>query len=172
MHQALIQRVVEELRTALSGRFFGKVFQLTPLSFAVDFGLRGEYLFISVDPNSSRLYLIRRRLKELEKQSIPIGFFGQMLRSKLSGGHLIEISKEPFDRIVRLTFRVDDELNGVVFRRVVIQLTGRTADLFLLDELNHIVAGLRDEAHTRTGQIYKAPPRPVSSDVHAGAATE
>ena len=132
MQQALIQRVVEELRPTLRGRFFGKVFQLTPLSFAIDFGLRGEYLFINVDPASPRLYLIRRRLKELEKQSIPTGSFGQTLRSKLSGGHLIEISKEPLDRIVRLTFRLEDELNGVVFRKLVIQLTGRTSDIFFL----------------------------------------
>src|SRR5215212_4287875 len=128
MHQALIQRVVEELRTALSGRFFGKVFQLTPVSFAIDFGLRGEYLFVSVDPASPRVYLIRRRLKELEKQSIHPGAFAQTLRSKLGGGHLTDVSKEPLDRIVRLTFRVDDELKGAIFRRLVIQLTGRTAD--------------------------------------------
>ena len=63
MDQALIQRVVEELRTALTGRFFGKIFQLTPLSFAFDFGLRGEFLFVSVDPASPRLYLIQTPLK-------------------------------------------------------------------------------------------------------------
>ena len=39
---------------------------------------------------------------------------------------------------MRLTFRIDDEAEGVIFRRLVIQLTGRTADIFLLDELNRI----------------------------------
>src|ERR1041384_6895889 len=104
MQQAVIQRVVEELRTSLPGRFFGKIFQLTPLSFAFDFGLRGEFLFISVDPASLRLYLIKRRLRDLEKQAVPLTAFGQALRSKLSGGHLVNIAKDPLDRIVRLTF--------------------------------------------------------------------
>ena len=153
------QCVVEELRAVLPGRFFGKIFQLTPLSFAFDFGLRGEYLFVSVDPASSRLYLIRRRLKELEKQSIPLTSVGQTLRSRLSGANVVAISKDSLDRIVRLTFRINDE-NGVSFRRLVVQLTGRTADLFLLDELNRIEAVLR-EGSARLSERYEPPPRPA-----------
>lgn len=160
MQNALIQRVVEELRTALPGRFFGKIFQLTPVSFAFDFGLRGDYLFVSVDPASPRLYLIRRRLKELEKQSIPLNSFGQTMRSRLSGAHIVAILKDPLDRIVRLTFRVDDE-NRVIFRRLIIQLTGRTADIFLLDELNRIQAVLREQGQARLNEKYEPPPRPA-----------
>src|SRR5215216_1228473 len=156
MHQGLIQRVVDELRTALTGRFFGKIFQLTPLSFAFDFGLRGEFLFISVDPASPRLYLIQRRTRDLEKQSVPLGSFGQILGARLGGGHLINVSKDSLDRIVRLTFRIDDE--EVIFRRLIVQLTGRTANLFLLDELNRILSVLREYAPAR--EMYEPPPRP------------
>lgn len=158
MHQALIQRVVEELRTTLPGRFFGKIFQLSPLSFAFDFGLRGEFLFVSVDPASPRLYLIRRRTRDLEKQSMPLTAFSQFMRSRLSGASLVNISKDPLDRIVRLTFRIDD---GLIFRRLVFQLTGRTADIFVLDELNRIMAVLREQGQTRTHEVYHPPPRPL-----------
>jgi predicted ribosome quality control (RQC) complex YloA/Tae2 family protein len=156
MDHALIRRVVEEVRSTVQDRFFGKIFQLGPLTFAFDFGLRGEYLFISVDPVNPRFYLIRRRLKELEKQSIPQNLFGQMMRSRLSNAHLVSLSKDTFDRIVRMTFRVDD----MIFRRLVIQLTGRTADIFLLDELNRIEAVLR-EGDARLNEKYEPPPRPV-----------
>jgi predicted ribosome quality control (RQC) complex YloA/Tae2 family protein len=158
MHHALIQSIVEELRKALSGRFFGKIFQLTPVSFAFDFGLRGEFLFVSVDPASPRLYLIRRRTKDLDKQSIHLTAFGQFMRSRLGGAYLVNISKDPLDRIVRLTFRIDDE-TGPIFRRVVFQLTGRTADIFILDELNRIMAVLREQGQTRMHEIYQPPPR-------------
>ena len=47
-----MNKCVVELRAVLPGRFFGKIFQLTPLSFAFDFGLRGDYLFVSVDPRA------------------------------------------------------------------------------------------------------------------------
>jgi len=159
MHQALIQRVVEKLRTTLPGRFFGKIFQLTPLSFAFDFGLRGEFLFVSVDPSSPRFYLIRRRTRDLEKQSMPLTAFGQFMRSRLGGASLVNISKDPLDRIIRLTFRVDDE-TGPIFRRLVIQMTGRAADIFLLDELNRIMAVLREQAQSRMHEVYEPPPRP------------
>ena len=156
MDQALIQRVVEELRSSLAGKFFGKIFQLAPLSYAFDVGLRGEFLFVSVDPASPRLYLIKRRLRDLEKQVIPPTAFGQALRSKLSGAHFVNISKDPLDRIVRLTLRSDGD--EIIFRRLVVQLTGRTANLFLIDELNRIVAVLRE--HATAGETYEPPPRP------------
>jgi predicted ribosome quality control (RQC) complex YloA/Tae2 family protein len=157
VNQSVIQSVVAELQTVLLGRFFGKIYQLSPLSFAIDFGLRGEFLLISVDPASPRFYLTHRRTKDLEKQSVALNSFGQVMRSKLGGTHLLNISKDPLDRIVRLTFRSED----VVFRRLVIQLTGRTADIFLLDELNRIVAVLREQAQTRIGEFYEPPPRPL-----------
>src|SRR6185295_12006915 len=156
MDQALIRRVVEELRVSLADRFCGKIYQLTPVSFAIDFGLRGEFLLVSVDPASPRLYLTRRRTKDLEKQSLVLNAFGQAMRSRLSGAHFVSISKDPLDRIVRLTFRLDDS-----FWRLVVQLTGRTADVFLLDELNRIVAVLREQTETRLNQVYQPPPRPL-----------
>lgn len=156
VNSATLQRVVEELRENLTGRFFGKIFQLSSLSTAIDFGLRGEFLFVSVEPGSPRLYLIRRRTRDLEKQSIPLNAFGQLLRARLGGAHLLDISKDPLDRIVRLTFRIDDEHGEIIFRKLIIQLTGRTADLLLLDELNRIVAAWRDPTPW-IGLVYQAP---------------
>jgi predicted ribosome quality control (RQC) complex YloA/Tae2 family protein len=156
----LIQSVVDELRDSLTGRFFGKLYQLGPVSFAIDFGLRGEFLFISVDPANLRFYLIRRRTKDLERQSTALSTFGQAMRSKLSSAHVLSITKDPLDRIVHLTFRLDLDSQSV-FRRLVIQLTGRTADLFLLDELNRIDAILREPSQTRIHQFYQPPPRPL-----------
>ena len=156
MNADQIHAVTRELRATLTGRFLGKISQLTPLSFAFDFGLRGEFLYVSVEPGSPRLYLIRRRTRDLEKQSHQLGPFGQSMRATLSGAHVTEISKDPLDRIVRFTFRSD-----AVFRRIVVQLTGRTADLFLLDELNRITAVLREQGRTRLGEIYLPPPRPL-----------
>jgi predicted ribosome quality control (RQC) complex YloA/Tae2 family protein len=160
MHHELIRRIVEELRANLSGRFLGKIFQLTPLSFAFDFGLRGSFLFVSVEPANPGLYLIQRRARDLQKGAIQLTHFGQLLRSKAGGGRLVSIDKDPLDRIVRLTFRCDDEFGSIHFRRLVIQLTGRTANLFLLDELNRIVAVLRSPRGQLLGEIYSPPQAP------------
>lgn len=144
MHPQLLQRIVEELRTNLTGRYLGKIFQLSSVSFAFDFGLRGEFLFVSVDPASPRIYLIQRRMRELEKQSQSLTQFGLVLREKLSGSSVVAVEKEPSDRIVYVRFNTST---------LVAQLTGRTADLFLLDEAGTIEAVLR----TRIEGIYNPP---------------
>ena len=159
MHPQLLQNVVEELRTNITGKYLGKIFQLSPVSFAFDFGLRGRFLFVSVDPASPRLYLIQRRARDLEKQSVPLGSFAQTLHAKLSGRNIVSVEKDPNDRIVRLDFGS---------HTVVAQLTGRTADLFLLDELNQVETGLR----TQIKRIYSPPSIhkiPVENDLPEAA---
>jgi len=166
MQQKLIQAIVDEVRLKLSGRFLGRVLQLSPLSFVLDFGLRsGEYLLLDLGPSSPRLYLIKRRLKELEKQTSALAQFAQIIRSKLGGGKLTDIGKDPADRIVRLTFAIEDETGLLHFRRLVVQLTGRAANLFLLDELNRIVAVLRQprEGQIPLNQPYQ-PPKTVTKE--------
>jgi predicted ribosome quality control (RQC) complex YloA/Tae2 family protein len=125
VHPQLIQLVVEELQTNLTGRYLGKIFQLSHHSFAFDFGLRGQFLFVSVAPASPRLYLIQRRTRDLEKQSVQLGSFGQLLKAKLSSRAVKKIQKDPADRIVR--FHFDEYV-------LVAQLTGRAADLILSNE--------------------------------------
>lgn len=143
MHQEAIQLIVSELEAALSGRFVGRVFQLSPYSLAIDFGTRDAgYLFISVDPAQTRIYLIKRRTRELEQQSIPPMLFAQAIRSSLGGGKLLSISKDASERIVRLGFVVENEIESNR-ATLVAQLTGRSANLFLLDSQNQIRHALR-----------------------------
>lgn len=161
MHQRLIQSITEEVRAALSGNYLGKVFQLTPLSFALDIGGRGSLLFISAEPASPRFYLIRRKTRDLEKLAIQLSHFGQLLKARVGGGCLTGCDKDSHERIVRLTFRVDDDSNAVHYYRLVAQLTGRAANLFVLDELNRIVGTLRSPKGPgqSPGEYYLPPPR-------------
>src|SRR5258705_1077700 len=161
MHQQLIQEIVEETRRKLTGRYLGKIYQLAPLSFALDFGLKeGQYLFVSVDPASPRFYLIERRGKDLDKQATNLSRVGQLIRARIGGGELISLTKDPADRIVRMTFRVEDELGEAREPRIVIQLTGRAANLFLLDQLDQITDALRPPKGIgqQPGEPYQPPP--------------
>ncbi len=159
MHDELIRRVVEELRDSLTGRFLGKIYQLTPLSFAFDFGLRGSFLFVSVEPSSPRLYLIERRTRDLQKASIQLAHFGQLLRARTNGGALVSVEKDPHDRVVRFSVRGEDQ-----FFKLIIQLTGRTSNLFLLDDADRILGVLRGPRGQLPGEIYSPPEPPVHRD--------
>jgi len=144
MHQDTISQIVAEIDPILKGRYLGKIFQLAPFSLAMDFGLGGgSYLFISAEPAAPRLYLIKRKVKDLEKESVPHSHFAQLLRANLSGAELLEVNKETTERVVRFLLRQKDEFVGTENIELVAQLTGRSANLFLLDASEHIRAVLR-----------------------------
>jgi len=161
MQQQMIHDVVEEARSKLSGRFFGRILQFSALSFAIDFGLRGEFLYFGVDPASPRFYLIRRALKELEKQASTTSHFGQLMKARLGGASLTEITKDRDDRVVRLTFEIEDELGEMVTRQLIVQLTGKSANVLLLDHSGRITDVLRPPRGQgqKPGEQYQPPPR-------------
>jgi hypothetical protein len=73
MDDQAITEIVAELQTLMIGRAPGKIFQLSPLSLVIDFRLRDHGdLFLSVEPAQPRIYLVKRRVRDLEKQSMPL----------------------------------------------------------------------------------------------------
>lgn len=160
MQDQHIKSIVAETQTKLKSRFLGKIFQLGPFSFVFDFGQRGQFLFISADPASPRFYLIERKLRDLEKQSIALGQFGQLLRSRIGGAALSGIEKDSSDRVVRMLFSVEDETGDVASLQLIIQLTGRAANLFLSDEQGRIIDALRPPKGRgqQVGETYISPP--------------
>ena len=139
-----ISLIVAEIAPLLAGRAPGKIFQFSQTSLAIDFGLREPgYLFISIDPAAPRLYLIKRRVRELEKQSAPLTPFGQGLRKELAHTRIAAVQRDPNDRIVSFTLNGEDELGTPKERTLIAQLTGRSANLFVLDERHTIIHAMR-----------------------------
>jgi predicted ribosome quality control (RQC) complex YloA/Tae2 family protein len=140
MDDQSISAVTAEIEPLLSGRSPGKIFQLGPLSLAIDFRLRDHpYLFVSVDPALPRIHLVKRRTRELEKQSMPLTQFALALRKDLSNTTVRSIKKDPGERVVRVGFAGRDELGALHQYTLVAQLTGRSANLFLLDHFGVIL---------------------------------
>jgi predicted ribosome quality control (RQC) complex YloA/Tae2 family protein len=145
MNQATLQAITAELSAVLTGQKFGKIFQLARLRMAVDFRLHdGSYLFISVEPSEPRIYLIKRRLKDLEKLSQNPTAFTLFLRKRLANAILTNVQKDENERVLRFSFDAQDELEGLKNYTLVVQLTGRSANLFLLDANDFILDSLRD----------------------------
>ena len=169
MDDQSINAVVSEIRLLLLGRAPGKIFQLSPSSMAIDFGLREpRFLLLSVEPSLPRMYLIKRRVRDLEKQSSPLGQFALFLRKELSGTTLRALEKDFEDRIVRFRFVGTDELGREKERTLVAQLTGRSADLFLLDEkavITHQARSMRRNVGATSEQLISG--REIGVTYHA-----
>jgi predicted ribosome quality control (RQC) complex YloA/Tae2 family protein len=160
VHEETLTEIVNELDELLPGRFLGRVFQLTPHSLVFDFGLKEKgYLFISVEPAAPRLYLIKRTSRELEKASVPLSSFAQAVKTTLGGAALLLLTKDEGERVVRFTLEVADDLGDPERHVLVAQLTGRSANLFLLDSAGEIKQALRklQGEGQQLGEAYRPP---------------
>lgn len=169
MHRETLKEIVGELDRFLRGRFLGRLFQLSAASLVIDFGLKDAgYLFISIDPSAPRLYLIKRTTRELERASTSPSPFTQALRVNFGGGRLLSVTKDEDERIVRFAFAVSDEMGESHARTFVAQLTGRSANLFLLDSaarITHAFRAPRDDG--REGQLIGDAYRPPTLQAKA-----
>jgi predicted ribosome quality control (RQC) complex YloA/Tae2 family protein len=157
---AELEIVCSELREALVGKYFGKIFPLGRRSLAIDFRLPGpNYLFIAAESAAPRIYLIKRRLRDLERSSEHPSPFHLLLKKYLSGARLLSIEQVADDRILSMRFAAPDEIEESVERSLIIQLTGKSSNLFLLNE-NDLIIGLladKDVDGQRIGEQYKPP---------------
>lgn len=160
MNNTTLEKISAELETALRGQKFGKIFPLAKQELAIDFRLHdSSYLFISIVPNAPRIYLIRRRLKDLEKQSLNPTPFVLFLRKRLSGATLHSIEKMENERILKFSFVNRTEIGEIEEYALIVQLTGRSSNLFLLDARDFILDSMRENfgAGQEIGNRY-APP--------------
>jgi predicted ribosome quality control (RQC) complex YloA/Tae2 family protein len=162
MHQETLKEIAAEVDRFLRGRFLGRLFQLSAASLAIDFGLKDAgYLFVSIDPSAPRIYLTKRSSREIEKASISPSPFTQSLRANFGGGRLLSVSKDDDERIIRLAFSVTDEMGEAHTRTLVAQLTGRSANLLLLNSDDRVTDAFRlprGEGQL-IGDLYRPPNR-------------
>lgn len=162
MNEQTLTSICGELESALAGRRFGKIFALSRFRVAVDFRLPDStYLFISVEPNDPRIYLIKRRMKDLERQSGNPSAFILYLRKRLSGFTLDSITKIPDERVLQFHFTGENELGGSEDYSLAVQLTGRSSNIFLLDRNGFILESMRESVGRGqdTGDRFAPPVR-------------
>ena len=162
MNENTLEQIRRELESFLIGQKFGKIFTLSRFTMAVDFRLPdGQFLFISVEPSAPRVYLIRRRLRDVEKQSVNPHPFFLFLKKRLSNAVLETIEKVENERILIFVLSARTELGETEKYSLAAQLTGRSANLFLLDKTGYILDKLRETFGTgqEVGDRYSAPVR-------------
>ncbi|HEV2801989.1 MAG TPA: NFACT RNA binding domain-containing protein [Pyrinomonadaceae bacterium] len=162
MNDQLIADIVAELAPTLEARMMGKVWQLSRVALAFDFrSSDGRYLFVSVEPSAPRLYLVARTVRELERQALAPSNFLLTLRKQLGGARLLRLTKDEGERVVRLSFASYDALGDTHDHTLVAQLTGRAANLLLLDAAGRITDTLRTPRGEgqEIGDIYQPPAR-------------
>lgn len=166
MKEFLLEKVCDELRESLSDGRFGKVFSLSKRSVAIDFRNNdGRFLLISVEPSAPRTYLIRRRLRDLERVSANHTPFSLALRKRLTGSKLTNLHKLDGERVLKFEFAGRDDFGAESRHSLIVQLTGKSSNLLLLDERGMVIDRLRETtgAGQEIGTLYSPPVRPAAT---------
>ncbi|CAN5700713.1 hypothetical protein BH24ACI1_BH24ACI1_17250 [soil metagenome] len=175
MNENTIEKIRAELASVLIGQKFGKIFTLSRFQLAIDFRLTdSKYFFVSVEPSAPRIYIIKRRIRDLEKQSKNSTSFVMFLRKRLANAVLEQFEKLENERILRLAFSARNDFGAAENYTLVVQLTGRSANLFLLDKNDFILEACRESfgAGQEIASKYAVPkradarmPRPNNAEI-------
>ncbi|MFN0111456.1 MAG: NFACT family protein [Blastocatellia bacterium] len=161
----LLQAIANELQSLLAGHRLGKTVQLNTTDIALDFRLRasanGRWLVISTDPARLALYLTSRQPKQLSDEPRTDTAFIALLKKYLGSTRLLTIEPLGYDRVLTFDFEAEDEAFRLTRRKLIVSLTGRTANL-LLTEGDQVLARLRE------AEEKKSPTKPHEETTKKG----
>ena len=133
-----------------------------------------EKLLIAANPAAPRLHLTTSSPENPDQPPM----FCMLLRKHLSGAFLAQITQLPMERMAKFSFDCTDEMGYPVQKHLVVELMGRTCNLYLLGPDGRILDCLRriglDETTKRPalpGLIYQDP-EPVAKKDPMGLTTE
>ena len=165
---ATLALVAGELKNTLLDAKIDKIFEPTRDEVLMTLRTRTEThrLLLSARSGSARVCLTK---ENFENPLTPPGFC-MLLRKHLTGGRLIELRREPGDRIVYFDFRCTNEMGDLVTNTLAVELMGRYSNLVLVQG-GRIIDALKrvdfDDSEVRQllpGLAYTLPPKPARPD--------
>ena len=171
---ATLALVVDELKSTLLDAKIDKIFEPTRDEVLVTLRTRTDThrLLLSARSGSARVCLTK---ETFENPLTPPGFC-MLLRKHLTGGRLIDLRREPGDRIVYFDFRCTNEMGDLVTNTLAAELMGRYSNLVLVQD-GRIIDALKrvdfEDSEVRQllpGLPYTLPPKPNRPDFLAVSA--
>jgi len=169
-----LQAVTDELNNEITGLRIEKIQQSSRDQ--VILLLRGsKRLLLNAGSGQPRI-----QLTEIQRENPAAPpMFCMLLRKHLSGGRIVSLTQQPFERVVTMDIDVIDELGQSGRRRLILETIGRKANLILTDGTGCIIDCLRrvggdlsDERQILPGLFYRLPTSPAKRDLTAVDAEE
>ncbi len=154
--------VLAEVEQKATGARVEKIHQPSRDTIIIQLRCEGsrEKLLIAANPAAPRLHLTAASPENPAEPPM----FCMLLRKHLSGARLSGVEQLPMERMVRFFFDCTDEMGFPIQKQLVVELMGRTCNLYLLGPEGRILDCLRriglDESSRRAalpGLLYQAP---------------
>lgn len=148
MDRLVFEEIGREIAPALAGRRYGRAFQLSRFEFIFDLRLSGSrYLLINIDPAEPRTYLARRKLREIEKASVKPGPFVQNINARLFDTAVLTVTILADSDVILIDFEPADTADTVGGNSLAVTMTGRSANILLLDNESNVVMVARESGN-------------------------
>lgn len=158
---AEIAIIASEIGASIRGGRFSKILRISRFEFAMDFDAPdSRFLYVNLEPSDPRCYLIRRRYRDLDKASLPPSPFSSLFNKLLAGSMVESVKQIDNERVIEIVLKSEFGEEPQKYG-VAAQLTGRSANLFLMDDTGIIIdsANFRNVEGQRPGDHYSAPKR-------------
>jgi predicted ribosome quality control (RQC) complex YloA/Tae2 family protein len=144
MENFFLSAVVREIAYEVQGRNVVRV-SLSGSQLLMDLRLpNNRALLASFDSASPALFISNATMRLSDSEASASHPLASLLRKHVTGAQLIELSKEPLDRIVRIGFEKFDAGGDYARSSLVLALTGRSTNAYLNDARDHTLAALSD----------------------------
>ncbi|MEK6301153.1 MAG: NFACT family protein [Acidobacteriota bacterium] len=151
MENQFLAAVVRETTDELLGRAVARI-SLAGSTLLFDLRLPGNrVLLVSLDPASPALYLSKVDREQFDSGRRAHDPFISTLRKHVSGANITAFKKDPLDRIIRIGFESFAPSGDRQQVQLVVSLTGRSANAWLIDSAGAVV-GLLNQGE------FDAPP--------------
>lgn len=160
VNRDLFEQIFPELKKTIKGQRFFRCFQITDTEFIFDLKLDdSRFLLINHASSDPRIYLAKRRLRELEKTALHPSGFVQFIMNKIIFGDVVAVTSDTDLSILYIDLRVTERNVVEETYRLVIQLDRGRSNIFLLDNKDVILtASANKDIHgQKIGDIYLKP---------------
>ncbi len=154
MENFFLSAIVAEFSPELIGRSVARV-SINATSLLLDFRLPdGRLLLASINPQSPALYLTQPLDKALAQEQPSAHPFLLSMRKRLTGAKLLKIVKPQGDRRIEMEFERFDAGGARIRAYLIIALTGRTTNAYLVDPHGRIEALFAERGQLEVGDQY------------------
>ncbi|MEK6284373.1 MAG: NFACT family protein [Acidobacteriota bacterium] len=156
MDNFYLSALAQEVMPEVQGR---TVVRISLANSTLLFDLRltgGRQLLASLDRTDPALYLSTEIAAQVFTGKHTSTFFLSLLRKHIVDARLVKLRKEPRDRIVQIDFEKLDAGDNKIQTSLVLALTGRSANAYLIDA-NGTVMGMLFEQHAPGQSVAPIP---------------
>ncbi|MCL2873303.1 MAG: NFACT family protein [Defluviitaleaceae bacterium] len=158
-----IAAVVKELNSKIANGRVDKIYQPEKDEVIVNIRAQGSNhkLLLTANPSHARLCLTN----EAKSNPIDAPLFCMLMRKHLSGGKVLDIEQEDFDRIIKIRIESMSEMGDLSVKTLIIEIMGKHSNIILIDHADIILGSIKyvsfDTSSVREvlpGKSYVSPP--------------